>query len=488
MKDLKTVARPAMVLIVDDAIAGKLRLEGLEVLGLSGLRSRLVRLESDASGQSLALPDLSLLGACLSDEGMAALEADAGYLALLNAQDLPLRALGEAPDHADIAAAAWGLMVDRLEKTRRDAAMERRAAAELRRTHMQVQDDHAELETWIWDQLAPKYSVVRHWPATADTVALGEAGGALLQPLPAPFRGFGAVDVQIAEDAPAGTLTLTLLRPGGAPFEGATTSATVCQGDNGPFRLTLPRAGSGQPEDAVLSLTFTPEEAGKTLPLQLAPVTPFPDVSAVQDGVALGRPLAITVYRTLPRMPAPPLHDTRRPVPADGTTYLLRPAQLEDPQLLPYFRRNMPPRFRDYPDAPKVELRRNEDNVLVQPSIARPVVAMLPGVPVEGLRQISAIIQLARHDTMPVAFAIGAAPAGLIRSARKALARVGDWVHLLPGEWGHAWYEAEEPMEGHVDLFLATAMPNMPFNTNAEALFHGFRMTGRAKPQADTAE
>jgi hypothetical protein len=189
-------------------------------------------------------------------------------------------------------------------------------------------------------------------------------------------------------------------------------------------------------------------------------------------------PLALRVYQTTARMTLPPLRDPRGPLPADGTTRLIQPRDLGQPHLLPWATGRIPRALRAY--AFSFETRRDDarDAILVRPSARRPVVARLPGLTVERLTQLRAIVQIARHDTMEVHFALGAAPSGTVSSARQALAHLGDWVALLPAQWGECWCEPEAPLEGPLDLLLATAMPNAPFNTNAEALFRGFRAVG----------
>ncbi|WP_233417016.1 DUF6212 domain-containing protein [Halovulum marinum] len=475
-------APDAPVLVVSAPLAAAQPPEGVTLMALDRWRATLIPLGGAGSGSGglpgLALGDMTVLGLCLAEADAEAVAGDPALSALLDAAAIPLRRLPPQAGAAALAAAALALLLDRHRAVLRQGAADRAALAALRSAHMQMQTDHAELESWVWDALAPKHKLVRAWPATADTATLAAGDAPLRQPLPVPARGFAAVDVHLAASAPAGArLRMTLVRPVGPDFEDAATEIDLPEGHAGWLRLTLPRAPGGAPEDAEVALAATGDGA---LQLSLAPESPFADVCARSGDRALARPLALRVYRTLPRMPAPPLHDTRRPLPADGVTRLIRPSDLGPPEQLPYWARRVRRGLRAYPDFTAVEHWTDEDAHFVHPSAHRPVVARVPGLSAEALVQLRGIVQIGRHDTMEVAFAIGAAPAGTVGSAEQALGHLGPWVHLLPAEWGEVWYEPPAALSGPVDLLLATAMPNMPFNRNADALFHGYRLTSRA--------
>lgn len=470
----KDTAPAAPVIVSGDDLAEETMIGGIHVLPLSAWRARV---ENDGA----ALADMTVLGLALCTPDAKAVAADPELSGLIAAAGIPLRDIGAMPTSADLREATFSLLLARHDAAVRDAAQERAALAELRRTHMQMQADHADLEAWVWDALAPKHHLVRSWPATAHIVAMD--AGEVMQPLPVPARGFIAVDLHIAESAPeGGHVSLRLTRPVGPDFEGCAALVAVPAGAHGWFRLTLPRAGGGMAEDAVLTLAYThPDKAA--LRVSLAPDSPFADYRATMPEGPASAPLALRVYRTLPHMPAPALVDPRFGPPADGATRLVTPADLGAPVQLPYFGGRVRRRLAAYPDAPRVEYWQTENAVLVHPSIRRPVMARVPGLQVEALAQLRGIVQISRHDTLPVAFAIGVAPAGSANSVETALAHLGDWVHLLPGEWGEVWTDPPAGLSGDLDLLLATAMPNMPFNRNAHALFHGFRVTTR---QADT--
>lgn len=465
MDEAKGVPRP--LLVIADALAG-CALRGVETAGLSDWRA--------AFDAGRAFVDPTVIGLALSTAEASAIAADPALDALLRAADIPVRDLGPEPTADTLRDAALDLLAARAGTLVRAAAEERAALAELRRTHMQMQTDHAELEAWVWDALAPKHKLMRAWPATARTVALGN--DPVRQPLPLPIRGFAAVDIHLAESAPeGGHIALGVERPGGPAEPGLAAEIPVPAGASSWLRLNLPHAGTGPARDGVLSLAYIHPEAA-TLPLSLAPESPFADLNARAD-TALPSPLALRLYRTLPHMPAPSPGDPRFGLPADGLTHLVTPSQLGAPELLPYFAGKVRRGLRAYPDAPETAYWEKENAVLVQPSTARPVVARLPGLTAQAATQLRAIIQISRHDTLPVAFALGAAPKGTVTTAEAALQHLGDWVHLQPGEWGEAWRDLPEPLAGDIDLLLATAMPDMPFNRNAAALFHGFRVTTR---------
>lgn len=469
-------------LVVSASLAEGVSPEGVSVMSLDQWQAALIPLGGATGPQGLALGDMTVLGLCLTEDDADRVVADAGLSALLDAAGIPLRRLPPQAGPAEITAAAWAMLIDRHRATVRQGASDRSALAELRKAHMQMQTDHAELESWVWDALAPKHKQVRAWPVTAQTLTLAPGDAPVRQALPVPARGFAAVDVHLAESAPEGTtLRLQLVRPVGPDFDDAATEVAVPVNHVGWLRLTLPRAPGGAPEDAEIALEVT---GPAPLRLSLAPESPFADLRARAGASALPQPLSLRIFQTLPRMPAPALHDTRYPLPADGRTRLIRPSDMSAPEQLPYWGRRVRRGLRAYPDFTRVEHWAEEDVHFVHPSAHRPVVARVPGLTAEALVQIRGIVQIGRHDTMEVAFAIGAAPAGTVTSVQQAQAHLGQWVHLLPAEWGDVWYEPPEPLEGKVDLLLATAMPNMPFNRNADALFHGYRLTSRADAPA----
>ncbi|MHA3979643.1 DUF6212 domain-containing protein [Halovulum sp. GXIMD14794] len=467
-------APDAPVLVVSDALLPSSPLPGVVALPLGAWRATLIPLGGAGGAPGLALGDQTVLGLCVTDEDAATLDGDPALSALVSAAGIPVRRLEGA---GGLAAVALELLTERYRSTVLQGAADRAALAELRAAHMQMQTDHAELERWVWDALAPKHKLARNWPATSDTVALHQ-GTVLRQPLPVPARGIGSIDVHLAASAPAGVrIGLRLVRPGGPAFEGAVAEIDVAEGHAGWLRLTLPRAPGGMPEDAELELELL---CGDSVDLSLAPETPFADCLAHTEDGPLARPLALRVYQTLPRMPAPPLHDPREVLPADGRTRMVQPGDLGKPVQLPYWRGRVRRSLRTYPDHTEVAYWDREDAHMVHPSTRRPVVAKVPGLTVEQLVQLRAVVQISRHDTMQIAFAIGAVPAGSVGSVEEALGHLGQWVHLLPAEWGEVWYEPPVALSGKVDLLLATAMPNMPFNRNAQALFHAYRLTTRA--------
>ena len=459
--------------LVTSSPAPEVALPGVVPMTLEDFRDALTRIPHSGA---LVLPDLTVLALALNPEDHAAVEGDAALTALLAAADVPMT---DAPgDAAGWQTLALRLLADRLDRVEAQASEDRAALAELRATHMQMQTDHSELEAWVWDALAPKYKQVRAWPVGASVLRL-EPGAVVRQPLPLPARGFIAADVHIAQSpGAAGRLAIRLERPTGPAFDGTETSVAVPAAAADWLRLTLPRAPGGMPEDAVLRIEWQPEAEGDTaLDLSLAPDSPFPDYRARLGAAEQPQPLALRVFRTLPHQPAPPVHDPRQPAPADGATRLLCPADLPEPTQLPYARSAAKRALRRYPDFTRVEYWEKEQVFFVHPSAARPVVARVNGVKVDQLRQLRATVQIGRHDTLPIAFALGAAPAGAVGSVEEALAHLGPWVHLLPAEWGEVWCEPPAPLSGEIDLLLATAMPGMPFNRNADALFHGFRLT-----------
>ena len=350
----------------------------------------------------------------------------------------------------------------------------RAALAEIRAHHLALQSDYAELEAWIYDALAPDHKLARAWTPTAATLHLAP-GQSVTQPLPVSARGVVTLDLHVATSVgtPA-TLALRIRRPdGGALAEPVET--TLAPGAADWQRLSLPLPVGGPPQDGVAEITVH----GASLDLSLAPETRFADLCATGPDGPLPAPLALRVYQSTSRMALPQLHDPRGPLPADGQMRLILPRDLAAPELLPYRSGSVPRPLRAYPDTVVTRVDEARNAILVHPSAHRPVVARVPGLEVERLTQLRAIVHLARHDTMEVSFAIGAAAEGTVPSAQAALAHLGDWQPVLPAAWGEAWCAFAEPLSGRIDLLLATAMPNAPFNTNAEALFRGIRTVAR---------
>lgn len=459
---------PPVYLVASDDVAHLATHSDVVTLSLSEWTGRLIDL-----GDRLVLSDMTVLGLCLTQTGRGALDADPRLVALIKALDLPIVDILQDPNPETLLSATVNLLIQRDNAGRTQMAEDRAALAELRKLHMQMQTDHAELERWVWDALAPKFKRLRAWPATARSIPLS---GLVVQPLPVPSRGLMAYDVHIHEAAPSeGRIGFRMARPVGDPFEGATNSVSVQAGDSGWVRLVLPQATPGQPEDAELHLWW--EGEGTAPALSLAPETPFPDLAVAQDGVTASAPLALHVFKSLPRQPAPPLYDHRRGLPADGITRFAAPSELGKPVRLPWSNNPVRRAFRKYPDFARVEYWEKENVVFVHPSIHRPVVACVPGLKVERLAEVTGIIQIGKLSTLPIAFALGVVPHGSVTAAEDAIAHLGDWMQLLPGEWGDVWKRLETPLSGDVDLLLATGMPNVPFNRDADALFHGFRLT-----------
>lgn len=463
----------APILVISDDIAAEFSHSALTIMRFGEWRDKI-----GALGDRPVIHDMIVLGLCLSPAAEAAFQADAALVDLVEAAQVPHKTLPLDANREALLATALEFLADRDATTRQQGAADRAALAELRRGHMQMQTDHAELESWVWDAMAPKFTRVREWPATAGILKLPGPETPLTQPLPVPARGFIAVDVHLAASAPsAGTIHFVLAPPCGPDFEHTAASHNIRAGESGWTRLILPRAPGGFPQDAVLKLWWQGADAPQ---LSLAPDSPFADVNVSAGGTPQSAPLALNVYQTLPRQPGPPLHDPRRALPADGHTRLVLPGDLAPPQALPYSRNPVRKALKRYPDFTRVEFWEKENAVFVHPSIHRPVVALVPGLTVDALVQIEAIIRVFRDKTLPISFAIGAAPSGTVASSEEALTHLGDWMQLLPAEWGEAWCGLATPLSGSIDLLLATAMPNMPVNRDADALFCGFRLTTQA--------
>ena len=459
-------APPTLTVVLSDSLSGLPAIPGISYLRWPNFVEEVLVLD-DATCAWTGAP---LAGAVLTGADRAALDADLRLSALVSALRLDIRDIKGGATQENLIAEIAGLCAERAGDLVVQAAEVRAAMAEVRAHHMQLQADYAELESWIYDALAPDHKLARAWQPTAQTCTVGP-DASLRQPLPVSARGVISIDLHLAESAPENTLHLALERPSGGAI--AETSLAVT-GQHDWVRLTLPTPVGGPPQDAVAVIRAEPAP----LRLSLGPELRFADLCAVGPDGALNAPLALKVYQTTSRMSPPPLLAPGEPLPADGVQRLILPRDLGAPALLPFAEGLVPRPLRAYPDGPEVAIDETRDAIRLRPSARRAVVARLPGLRAVALRQVRGIVQIGRHDTFEIRFAIAAVPAGSVGSVQAAMPLLGDWQALMPGAWGEVWCEPDAPLSGEVDLLLAVAMPNGPFNTHAEALFRGFRVTG----------
>ncbi|MEM8786995.1 MAG: DUF6212 domain-containing protein [Pseudomonadota bacterium] len=424
------------------------------VIGLGTWRESLIALPE--AGLALAGPPP--VGLALTEQDRATV--DAPLTALLTAAEIVVETVVTP---ADLPKAVLTLMARHHARLQRQSGSDRAALAQMRVTHMQMQEDFAEVEAWLSEALTPRYKLARRWSVGPDSVPL--TAKRLVQPLPVPARGLLVVDVHIAE-ADGGTLYAELCRPDGPALADTSAQAELHEGW---VRLVLPRAPGGALQDCALAVW-----SDASARISLTPPQPFTDLH-LREGSGT---LALQLFQTLPGRPGPPLHRADRPLPADGRTRHLAPADLPKPQRLPRAA-GLARRYQDYV---KVAFWEKENAFYVHPSRLGAVVARVQGPRVDQLIQAAATVQLARAEAMPTRFALGVAPVGTVSNAMQAQVHLGDWLEVLPGEWADVWWEHPEGLTGEVDLLLATAMPGKPYNDLADALFRGFRLTTRHAP------
>lgn len=456
---------PEALIVIGDRCPGLPAVTGCTILRLAEFRAR--HLSGPAETPVLANADP--LAVVLPSDEAAALADDPSLSALFAAAGVPVIDAGADPDPGTLLAAALSAAAGRLVAVAAAHHSDTAALARLRMAHQQQQDNLAALEAFVHDALAPGFALVRDWPVTEAASALP-----LTQPLPAPTRGFAALDLHIAGPAPAaGTLTVTLQGPGGEML--AETGIEVAAGASGWHRAVLSAAPGGPARDAAVHLAFDP--AGSAPRLSLSAPAPFDDIRAMTPAGPLDRPVAARVFRTLPGLALPPV---ALPGPDLSAPALLLPRDLPAPQILPHLDLPLPRALRRATDPVRAERLADGAAILLRPSARRPLVARLPAVPVAAVARLSAVIHLARTDAFPVSFALGVAPAGAVTSAAAAFRHLGDWATLPPGGWGEVWWQAAEAIAGPVDILLATTLREGPFNAGAAGHFRAFRLSGQA--------
>lgn len=415
----------------------------------------------------LVLADDPPLAFLLGEKQIASFATDRALKDLIGSLNSPVWPCVEG-NLSDLATRA---VSDFARKQMQDATGLRSASAELRRNFSEMQTRFVHFEDFIYSSLAPKYVIAHLWKSTEVAVTLS-AGMKLVQAMPVSSYALAAIDVSVVGvQGDGATLSLTITRLDGGPISDP-IGVKLGPSYAGWARFHLPQALAGHPDDVALELQVLGENE---VELTLSTPCPIAQYRLRVDGQPDARVLALRVFNGLPGARLPGTHPARVLPPLDGKPRLTTVFDLNPIELLqPSPSMMVEPEAADYFDC---EYWANEDAILVHPSIHFPVVAAARNLIANRMTRATASIQVARHDTDTIAFAIGAAPAGVVGNSEDALPYLGQWQVLRPGEWGICEKMFDTPLEGPFDIFMATSMEGHPSNENAWALFRDFWFT-----------
>lgn len=459
-------------LIVGDTLAARPDLPGVRVVALADWIAGLAQVSAADAPLDLAAVDDAVLGFLLGADDVAALAANVPVRRLIDTLQAPTELCDPHEDASALTRRAFGLALDQMNSAQRDAAQERAAAATIRQQHMAMQDRFVEFEEFVFHSLAPKYVRTAEFRDQSATVTLTEVGPTLRQPLPFSTASLAAIDVHVrAQTGRDAALLLRLTRRTGPAFA-PEIRLVPPPNHTGWVRFSLTHALSGPVEDVIAELRL---EGAGSVTLSLSHPSPVPDYRLRAGSQVFDAPLALRGYRSLPGAALPPTQMPDIAPPPDGQTRLLMAHDLQPATLLPHLG---PLRgVVEYGDYVTCEFWPRHNAFFVHPSAERPVVAVVRDIAASALTRLRASIQVARHDALPVAFAIGAAPAGLVTTLKQCLRHLGPWTVLSPAEWGECRAQLAAPVTGRFDLFLAASMEGRPHNSHGWALFRDILAT-----------
>ncbi|MFC7704796.1 DUF6212 domain-containing protein [Plastorhodobacter daqingensis] len=373
----------------------------------------------------------------------------------------------------DLARDLMALLLRDMRAAEADAGEARAAAAVLRRENMTLNSRFRAVESFLYALGNPEFSQALSWQGGAASVQMAP-GSSLSQALPLNAVGIAAVDLWFAE----------VLGPALSDLEVALVDAAgvrsllhplVPDVETGWLRFALSEPLAGQGRDCRLELRWSGERA-----LRLGLGLPVPDrrFAATTEGRALSETLALRVWKSLPgvRLPAPaPILPTGRLVEV-GSAELVLPARLPAPALLA-----QPNNVQDHVSS---EFWHNENAIIVHPSRQGAVCAIVRDIEVGRVSHVSALVNVGHARAPALNFCIGIAPQGAVDEDGLWQRRMGAWLTGLPAHgWGEVHAFAPEPIEGRMDLLLATALATDGPNDMSWGLFRGFRI-GQAEPGA----
>ena len=352
----------------------------------------------------------------------------------------------------------------------KEASDLRAAAAELRRQHSDMQSRFYQFENFIYDCLAPKYVLHHTWKATDQSIELSDQ--ALRQALPIPSQALAAIDISVVDiTGEGGDLVLTVERAvGGAIAE--PVAINLYPEYRGWARFHFAKALDGLPEDMVAKFEYRGAGSVRLTTSIASPIAKFQLQSGDQTQPS---PLAIRVFKGLPGAKLPGTHSPRVAPPLDNKPRLFSAFDVSPAELLPEAPNVIVER--NAADFYNVEYWQDQNAFMVHPSIHFPVVGIAKGLMASRMTRMTSTIQIARHDTDTIAFAIGAAPMGKVTNSDEALDFLGPWRVLNPGDWGVCEKMFEVPIEGPFDLLMATSMEGHGSNENGWAMFRDFWIT-----------
>lgn len=208
--------------------------------------------------------------------------------------------------------------------------------------------------------------------------------------------------------------------------------------------------------------------------------TPDARFAAQGEGMPGDQVIALRVWKALAGAEIP---DNRAAAVIDPrwemTARFLTPSSLPRPEVFA-----LPSSAQDYVTA---DFWENEDAIIVHPSRIGPVCAVIRDVPLQGLRQLTAVVTVGHAQAPTMNFAIGVAPHGALGRDGYWQGCLGPWLHGLPPHgWAQVHCVPAQSIE-RADIFLATSLTQDLPNDLSWGLFRGFRAvtaTSRAGQEA----
>lgn len=467
------VERIAPTVVVGDDLKDCSPGAGVTIVKFSIWTKNLAEVGLPDRPKALACVDGEVLGFLLTEASLQKMGDDDPVRALIEDIAAPVICCPKADSADKLRTRIIELLLQSNTKLATENALERAANAEIRRQHMDMQSRFSQFEEFAYHALAPKYMRMQEWQETESKVTIGGDVRELKQALPFSSNALAAVDVYVSTvTGSGGKLSLTLTRQVGPAFAEPISVDITGKSAGHWVRFHLNIALAGPPEDAVAVITY---EGDGSVALALSHPSPVEEFRVRADGVAQIAPLAMHGFRGMPGAELPETQSPRTAPPMDGKARLISAFDIKPARLLPQLHRLVPSRkTKDYIVC---EYWDGENGFLVHPSVYRPVVAVIRGIAASRLTRLIASIQVARRDTESIDFAIGAAPARSVQNSKQALATIGPWQTLQPGEWGVCEANISHPIAGKFDIFMATSMVGRKLNRHGWALFRDFQAT-----------
>jgi hypothetical protein len=281
----------------------------------------------------------------------------------------------------------------------------------------------------------------------------------MTQILPVWSRGLAAVDLFFtALPELEGSIEVEIVDLGGQTIaRAAPRSPRACR--LGANRFDFPAGAGGPDREAILRVRVI-SAPGTSLGLATGAATAVARFAPRVDGEPVGdRVLAMKIWRGLPGVSLPPAPTFR---PNVRRSSLVMPADLPEAQKL------------SAGEGAALSTRADRDAILLQASIDGPVLAIVPGLEVEGLVSVSGFVHVPHPSSPTLGFAVAGLPAGEAERLAEPASALGDWIFLPANGWGAAHHHFPRPFSGKLDLLLAVSA-TAPGNRHTKGAFRSFR-------------